>query len=814
MRNRPSEKIAENNNGKTIRRLAASSVKSSGLRNFFIIATIILSVSLLMVVSLFYVGLNTEQVRQVSKMQHVVYYGLDKEQLNNLAEDARTEYVLGMKRGQSVEIDGNMIQPVAYEATPLKDEDVRIDTVTPIAGREPENLNEVMLSDTHCEALGIKAEPGQQVTFTFLDGTTEIYTISGVFHLESVTSSYQIILSQKYAEEGSQLKEITYDGVVRIHDADKMNQSGFLDEIRSLASDCGIERKNVNENNYFLNTLSGGENQKNEMLLIVVVGAGILLAGVLVIYSVFYLAVVGRIQQFGQLRTIGMTQKQIKKMVRMEGLILSGIGIPIGLIIGGVVSYFIRPAGWSWVNTGLVTVVVVLADLLTILISIRKPAKIASSISPVEASKFSGVEDSGKNVLKESIKRYNRKITPASLAFMSRNRSKKKALMTTLSLGIGGVLYMTVAVLMTSTSLEDYTRQGEYRFGEFVIDLSYNVSETAEHGQTTIQMDNPIDETLIQQIEAIDGVKKVTVFQDADLVWSAQGEVEKDSMAPFTREEVEQMEPSLESGTIDYETMSETNQVLVQNNEGMKEVFGWGFEVGDEVELTWYDGEREREKTVTIGGILNTESFRKTSANSATFIIPEETLNKMMNGINLNYLLTVKVDREKETQIDKELNTLLKDRQALSMGTLKQRELEDKNSFEVMFAVMLGLSIFIVAFSILNMLNTLITNILTRKHEFAMLQSVGMTTKQLSHMIQMEGLLLVAGNLVITALLGSIVGYGIVKAIESMGLDYMHFTFPIWLYLAYVVFTTIVPVVVSTVMIRGFQKESLVDRLK
>lgn len=75
----------------------------------------------------------------------------------------------------------------------------------------------------------------------------------------------------------------------------------------------------------------------------------------------------------------------------------------------------------------------------------------------------------------------------------------------------------------------------------------------------------------------------------------------------------------------------------------------------------------------------------------------------------------------------------------LTMGTLREMLEESEKSFSILFSVMLGLSLFIVAFSILNMINTLITNILTRKHEFAMMQSVGMTTKQLSRMIQMEG---------------------------------------------------------------------------
>ena len=110
---------------------------------------------------------------------------------------------------------------------------------------------------------------------------------------------FSIILSQTYGESGSQLKDMTYDGIVRIHGADKMNQSGFLDTIRAMGSDYKVERKNINENNYFLNTLPGGDMERQQNIMVICVAIGILFVSVLVIYSVFYLAVVGRIQQFG-----------------------------------------------------------------------------------------------------------------------------------------------------------------------------------------------------------------------------------------------------------------------------------------------------------------------------------------------------------------------------------------------------------------------------------------------------------------------------------------------------------------------------------
>lgn len=822
-------KIAGNNNGKTVWELAINSVKSSKLRNFFIVVTITLSVSLLMVMSLFYAAMNTENARQVADMQHVVYYGLNRGQIEEFAQDKRTEYVLGMKRGQSMEVDGKMVQPISYDSKPEKDEGVKIATVTPVKGKEPQKIDEVMLSDAHCKALGIKEEPGEKVSFTFLDGTTEEFVLSGIYHMKGSPKLYSIMLSQEYGEHGSQLKDMTYDGIVRIHDADKMSQSEFLDAIRTLGADCQVERKNINENNFFLKTLSGGDMEMQQTIMVVCVAVGILFVSVLVIYSVFYLAVIGRIQQFGQLRTIGMTKKQIRRMVRYEGLVLCSIGIPAGLLIGSMISYFIKPGGWSWKNTALIGICVIAADLITVLLSIRKPAVIASMISPVEASKFSGVEEKREKAKKSrdtknnhtqaaetaaASKKLYRKITPVSMASMNRSRNKKKTILTMVSLGIGGVLFMLAAFFTNATDLEGYARQGSYQYGEFVINLSYNLAETAEHGYTDIQMDNPINEELEQKVKSIDGVEKLRIGKEARVLWEANGENSEDHMASFSKKETDKLRSMLEEGSIDYDSMMKADTVLIQYNDVTEEVYGWRYKIGDKVKLTWYDGKKETEREFTIAGILDTDEYIDYSNNFADFILPEEKLSQMTNGMNLNSELIVKVDQTKQDQIEKQLDALLKEYPALTLGTLRELEEEGESSFAILNSVMIGLSLFIVAFSILNMLNTLITNILTRKREFAMLQSVGMTTKQLSRMIQSEGLMLTAGNLMITLVIGTGAGYAMIWIFQYFGVSYMHFNFPGLMFLGYAVFTAIVPVLVSTVMIRGFQKEALVDRLR
>lgn len=832
------KRVAGNNNRGSVRSLALRSVKSSRMRNFFVVLTILLSVSLLMVIALFYAGMNTERKRQVERMQHAVYYRQDETQLVKMAEDERSSYILGMKQGQAVEIDGNMVQPVAYMEAPLKSEGVEIDTVTPSKGEIPREKDEVMLSDAYCKLAGITAKPGEKVTFTWLDGTTEEYTVSGIFHTAENLPMYSVLFPEQYAREGSQLKELPWDAIVCFQGADEMSQPEFEDLVYGFGADHGTARENMNINNFFLDVLPGGDMQTQQTILIIGVGIALLFVSVLVIYSVFYLSVVGRIRQFGQLRTIGMTKRQIRRMVRMEGLLLSAVGIPLGLLIGGAVSYFIRPGGWSWMNVLVIGAAVTAADIVTVLLSIQKPARYASAISPVEAAKYSGYADAeagagclkpnkagkftrnntGKpvpNSVGKSTPKLSRKITPGSLAVMSNARNKKKTVLTMISLGIGGVLFMLAAFFISCTDLEGYARQGYFEFGEFAISYSYNVAETAEHGTTQLKAEHPLDEALIDELKAIDGVEKIYQVENLDIEWEAHGTGDGGNVKGVSRERFEKIKGLLMEGTVSYSELAEKDGVIFTRGNAWEEAYGWEFQVGDTVDISWYDGEQTQEKSFTVMGIIDANDFTIQPGDVFTdFILPEESFASMGKELNLNEDLVLEVDREKEADIERSLDDVLGAYPWLSMDTLREQELQSRESFTIVFSTLLGLSVFIIGFALINLLNTLITNILTRRHEFAMLQSVGMTRKQLSKMLRTEGLLLAAGNLVITTVLGTAAGYAMVEILQYFHVKYMHFVFPIWFYLGYAVFILLIPVAVTECMVRRFQRESLVERLR
>lgn len=500
--------------------------------------------------------------------------GLDEEGLREMAQDERTSYVLGMKMGQSVEIDGNIVQPAAFTASPMKAEGTQIETAIPTEGKMPAAFNEVMISDSYCDQAGLAVKPGDTVTFTWLDKTAESYVVSGLFHVDGPQPLYAVYFSEDYARTGSQLKDIDWQAAVCFHDADQMTQNGFEDMAYAFGAEYGVDRKDMNINGQFLRILPGNDMELQETVIIAAVGTG---------------------------------------------------------------------------------AAVIAAEMITVLISVRRPAKTASSVSPVEAAKYSGYDvraekKRGKKcagrATEKHTKKLSRKITPVSLAVMSSARNRKRSVLTLLSLGVGGVLYMIAAVYVSSTSLEGYARTGEFQYGEFLFNYSYNVTQTAEHGQTDLQLEHPMDENLIRQIRAVDGVEDIRTIESLEVAWETDGDADTEAnVQPFTRErESELQELNDMKGSFSYDEMLKNDEILLYN-------------------------------------------------------------------------------------------------------TLTEHMQEVRFMFVSFFAMMVGLSAFIIGFALINLVNTMVTGILTRDHEFAILQSVGMTRTQLSGMLRTEGTLLAAGNI-------------------------------------------------------------------
>lgn len=791
---------------KMISRMSKQSLKSSRMRNIFVMITIVLAAALLMAISMYAVGQQEDNQRRLSHAQEVGYYNLTNEQVETLKADERIAYQIQVKMGTTSEMDGFGVIP--YYVSELSDK-IQIGELE--SGKLPVQENEIAVQGAMLKKMGVDASIGSQITLNFYDGNTETFTVTGLLKGGENAKQFAAFFSQSYAENGSQLKDVPYEVYAKLYGATTMRSEDCKEAMYLIGSDAGIERKYVSPSKAFLDSLSV---DTQDVLQYGLIGIVILLACILVIYGVFYLSVIGKIHQFGQLRTIGMTKKQMKKLVSKEGRRLFLYASPIGILIGGIAGYFIIPSGFSIINTLIMAVVVFAVIYIITMISVHKPAKLAAAVSPMEALRYTAQDD----MKKTANKKMCRNLTPLGLGVMNFSKNKKKAVITMFSLALGGILFMTAATFMSSFDKENYARQGIWKEAEFHIKYSDAAVELNENGISGLQVQTPMTEQMVQEISAIDGVEKVEELKNFGVRFDYPKYDEYDNddyIYPLNGEEIKEISKYIEEGTADYDKLMSGDYVLAADNDNAEDIYGWRFNVGDKLTLHYHDGSKISEKEVTILGVLNTQYVLDRPYNlDGWFVMPEQAIQKFVSHDSLTADLLISVTPEKEAAVGEALKEMIAEKSELSLETYADRAVTYSQTANSVFGTISGLAIFIMMFSILSMMNTLITNIVTRKQELAMLESIGMSKGQIRKMLLGESLLLVFVAVGVTMTIGTLLGYVLTHLFYNGGAFYISFKFPTVFALAYTIVLIAVPLLITIVSMYSFSKEALVERLR
>lgn len=194
--------------------------------------------------------------------------------------------------------------------------------------------------------------------------------------------------------------------------------------------------------------------------------------------------------------------------------------------------------------------------------------------------------------------------------------------------------------------------------------------------------------------------------------------------------------------------------------------------------------------------------------------MPEQAILSFISYDSLNSNLLVSTESEKEEAVGEALTQMIGEKSEMTLETLADRRAAYEATTNQMFGTISGLAVFIMMFSILSMMNTLITNIVTRKQELAMLESIGMAKGQIRKMLLSESLLLILATVGVTLTAGTLCGYALSTAIYNTGAFYMVFRFPAVLAAAYAGVLAAVPLFITLISMKSFSKEALVERLR
>ncbi len=543
----------------------------------------------------------------------------------------------------------------------------------------------------------------------------------------------------------------------------------------------------------------------------------IIFTGYLIIYNIFQISVVHDIRYYGLLKTIGTTGKQIKAILRYQALLLCIIGIPLGCIFGWFIGAKLCPLIFSRLNgimvdtvsaSPLIFIGAALFAIFTVLLSCAKPGRTAAKISPIEAVRYMEGEKKEKHNKKnkQSKAKYSNSFSLFHMAKANLGRNKGRTFVTILSLTLAVVLLQATTMFTNGFDMDKYLEK--FSTCDFVVsDAEYFQNNWSLYGQS---MDSEIISAIEQQGGIVDSgrvYREALVVQDFitedwyrkqngrfysteeidEFVKNAPrtaeglmvGEAQTYGMEDFALDHLDVYEGDL-SGL--YEPGShEIAAVYKKDDYGNISLDSHWAKLGDTITLRfveeweYYDPKTgvtctdsqkiEAEKlpqrpTVykdidfTVTALVDVpQSFSYRYYGNDEFVMNADTF-KELHGTANTMLYAFNTTKEANGSMEaflKDYTNNINPDDDYESKTTYQAEF---NKFRSMFQILGSLLSFIVGLiGILNFVNAILTGILTRKREFAMLQSIGMTGRQLKKMLIYEGILYSLGAVLLAFLL-------------------------------------------------------------
>lgn len=847
-----------NNNASVIKRLSNRYFKAGKSRN--VIAGVAIALTTLLFTAIFTLGsglMDTVQDQNIRRQggdgQAVLNYISDQ-----IYEDVKDHPLIdkiAYTKAVSYRLQYPGMEKWPSDLWYMDDMALEFARYTPTTGRRPQTENEIIADTRTLETLGVPAEVGQTVTLQYdIKGTqyTTDFTLCGFWETDMLSGIGRLIVSKAFVDAHSELLTYTYpedndySGIVAAY---VMFRGGGAVEpkLQKLISEtgytCDIMGGSPSDSNYVIARISpayqGGELLGNPALLLSGL-AGILLimvTGYLIIYNIFQISVIQDIQSYGQLKTLGTTSRQIKRLIARQSLRLSAIGIPIGLLAGFLIGKALMPflmngtvysaeAGVKVSANPFIFLGAAAFAFLTVWLSVRKPAKIAGFVSPIEAVRCTESDVGAFRRKGEASKKSTGGAKIYRMALSNLGRNRKRTLLVILSMTLSLVLFHTVFTLSRGFDIEKYV--AKFVNKDFVISTAdyFNYKfETSKMELTTSFVE------AVRQHEAYldgGGLYSTRTLEEAFSAESgAVSSYNKDEKGnpyvqffgadDFLLESMEAVE-----GSIDWETMKRGGYVLygLACDDKGNVIDNPAIQPGDTLRFhhVTKDGlNRILDSTFDLTVMAkvrineNTDTTRNTG--EARFYLPtEQFLPLCRNPHMVSYPFNVKDGAEADMEAF--LSSYVEDVEPRMNYDSKETYIRSFHDLTSLIVTIGGALSMIIGFiGIANFVNSVLTSIITRRKEFAMLQSIGMTGKQLKWMLTWEGVYYAAGTIIASAVIGTLFSAIAIQTIAAR-IWFFTYRFIFWPMLVVYPFLIMLTMIIPVLLYRGIARDSIIERLR
>ena len=812
-------------------RVAYCNMRHYKSKNILIGIAIILTTLLLFVIPSIgkdMVEVNFAVINKIYPTWHALYRNVDESTVMKLAahHDVKT-YGLRSDAGY-MNLEDATVSMMYMDRTGMELYKVKLKE-----GQLPQKENDIVVSKGILEALGQNGKIGDTITVPYqilkddgLDYTKEKdFRICG-FLADNESSKeqkqYTSLVSEAFLKAEIPVEQVKYRFLLQVNGQKGNTTADYTETIQNIARQFGISEDDMNINKEYL-----AANYVDPATIPVIVGIMLIvvLAGIITIYSVYYVSMNQRVREFGKLKAIGATKRQLRQIVLREGMGVALFAIPIGLLIGTVAvkvvllqfvehakdsnvliteAYKVVAKGEVQLYYWWIYLLAIAVTLCTVYLSLMKPMRMAAKVSEIEAMRYQG----GSKRQKSSRKGYQflniGRLTKRNLA-----ENKKKSTITIVSMAVTGIFVMMVATVLSCANPMESAKSsivGQYEISPIV---ESGNKEHPEYEWAEVQKNNPLNEGLKQQIEELDGVERVDVFTALKVSGGPfEEEIGSEFINGVPEEYAEELKKGITEGNVTYEELKSGDKVILDSA-----LLHWypDIKVGDKLKLNIHDGDNTFQKEIEVAAI---GEYGTGLTNYNCLIMAKEGAEKLTINNSSSYFQVI-ADKDYDEALEASLQAIVDGSGRLQMRTWKNEYDTWENAIQMTRGACYAFIIILAAISIMNLINTMINSVHVRKKELGMMQAIGMSDRQLMKMLQLEGIFYTVGTLIISIGVGSLAGYPLFLYAKRTGMfDISTYHYPVTAAIIIILTLFVIQMLLAIFIAKSVRKDSLIERIR
>lgn len=812
-------------------RVAYCNMRHYKSKNILIGIAIILTTLLLFVIPSIgkdMVEVNFAVINKIYPTWHALYRNVDESTVMKLAahHDVKT-YGLRSDAGY-MNLEDATVSMMYMDRTGMELYKVKLKE-----GQLPQKENDIVVSKGILEALGQNGKIGDTITVPYqilkddgLDYTKEKdFRICG-FLADNENSKeqkqYTSLVSEAFLKAEIPVEQVKYRFLLQVNGQKGNTTADYTETIQNIARQFGISEDDMNINKEYL-----AANYVDPATIPVIVGIMLIvvLAGIITIYSVYYVSMNQRVREFGKLKAIGATKRQLRQIVLREGMGVALFAIPIGLLIGTVAvkvvllqfvehakdsnvliteAYKVVAKGEVQLYYWWIYLLAIAVTLCTVYLSLMKPMRMAAKVSEIEAMRYQG----GSKRQKSSRKGYQflniGRLTKRNLA-----ENKKKSTITIVSMAVTGIFVMMVATVLSCANPMESAKSsivGQYEISPIV---ESGNKEHPEYEWAEVQKNNPLNEGLKQQIEELDGVERVDVFTALKVSGgSFEEKIGTEFINGVPEEYAEELKKGITEGNVTYEELKSGDKVILD-----RALLHWypDIKVGDKLKLNIHDGDNTFQKEIEVAAI---GEYGTGLTNYNCLIMAKEGAEKLTINNSSSYFQVI-ADKDYDEALEASLQAIVDGSGRLQMRTWKNEYDTWENAIQMTRGACYAFIIILAAISIMNLINTMINSVHVRKKELGMMQAIGMSDRQLMKMLQLEGIFYTVGTLIISIGVGSLAGYPLFLYAKRTGMfDISTYHYPVTAAIIIILTLFVIQMLLAIFIAKSVRKDSLIERIR